>query len=153
MVDFDYKDNDDLKLYDSVIESLEINHKEKFIKFHILKVIEVVNRNQSFTYKVKNGTLIFTEIVYANLSYGLEQDYWGEFYRSAVLKSSELFVKVMKRHPRINQEKVNRLKHVYLGINSSVDYHEIDIICTDFSLILEPEEFILHDDFDWLYEV
>jgi hypothetical protein len=76
---------------------------------------------------------------------------WSEFYRSAVLTSSELLMKVKKRLPII-QERKYRLKHVYLGINSDDDYHEIEIVCTDFSLDLGADEFILHDDFDWLYE-
>lgn len=53
MTEIDYRDNDDLYLYDSVIESLELNHRDKSITFHILKVIDRVDRNQGFTYKVK----------------------------------------------------------------------------------------------------
>jgi hypothetical protein len=151
MTEIDYRDNDDLYLYDSVIESFELNHRDKSITFHILKVIDRVDRNQGFTYKVKQGTLKFTEIIYSNVSYGMQWNNWSEFYRSAVLTSSELLMKVKKRLPII-QERKYRLKHVYLGINSDDDYHEIEIVCTDFSLDLGADEFILHDDFDWLYE-
>lgn len=96
MVDIDYKDSDDLYLYDSVIESLEINHREKLVTFHILKVIDRIDRGNGFTYKVKHGVLTFTKIVYATIPYGMEFGEWSEIYRSAVLNSSELLQKVKK---------------------------------------------------------
>lgn len=152
MVDIAYKDNDDLYLYDSVIESLEVNHREKLVTFHILKVIDRIDRGNGFTYKVKRGVLTFTKIVYANIPYGMEFGEWSEFYRSAVLNSSELLEKVKKRHSSVNKNIKNQLKHIYLGIDNGDKYKEIDIICTDFSLELDSQEFILHDDFDWLYD-
>ena len=44
------------------------------------------------------------------------------------------------------------LKHIYLGIDYGVKYKEIDIVCSNHYLVLEKQEYILHDDFDWLYE-
>ena len=41
----DYKDNDDLELYNSVIEELCINHREKSITFQILKTISRLDRH------------------------------------------------------------------------------------------------------------
>lgn len=40
----------------------------------------------------------------------------------------------------------------YLGIDNGNEYVEQDIICESFAKELEPEEYILHNDFVWLYE-
>ncbi len=152
MANINYRDNDDLFLYDSVIESVEVNHKNKSIVFHILKVIDRIDRERGFTYKVKLGILTFTEVLYATIPYSMELGEWSEFYRSAVLDSSELLEKV-KKCPNPALEKIKeQLKHVYLGIDNGIEYKEIDIICQKFSLELGSEEFILHDDFHWLYD-
>lgn len=152
MPNIDYRDNDDLFLYDSVIESLEVNHKNKSIVFHILKVIDRIDGERGFTYKVKLGILTFTEVLYATIPYSMEIGEWSEFYRSAVLDSSELLEKVKKRpNPALKKIK-QQFKHIYLGIDNGFEYKEIDIICQKFSLELSSEEFILHDDFDWLYD-
>lgn len=150
MASIDYRDNDDLFLYDSVIESLEVNNKNKSIVFHILKVIDRINREQGFTYKVKLGILTFTEVLYATIPYSMEIGEWSEFYRSAVLDSSELLEKLKKRpNPALKKIK-EQLKHVYLGIDNGIEYNEINIICQGFTLELESEEFVLSDDFQWL---
>lgn len=152
MANLDYRDNDDFFLYDSVIESLEVNHKDKSVVFKILKVIDRIDRERGFTYKVKLGILTFTEVLYATIPYSMEFGEWSEFYRSAVLDSSELLEKVKKRpNPALKKIK-EQLKHIYLGIDNGFEYKEIDIICQKFSLELGSEEFILHDDFDWLYD-
>lgn len=44
------------------------------------------------------------------------------------------------------------LKHFYLGIDYGNEYKEIDIICSNHHLLLDDQEYILHDDFDWLYD-
>jgi hypothetical protein len=144
----DYTDNDDLQLYDSVIEDLVISHKEKKISFSILKVIEPIYKSEtSFTYKVRKGILEFTGVVYANIPYSFEWDEWSEFYRSAVLEKSILIDKLPEK------AKENKaLKHIYLGVDYGDEYKEIDIVCSNYSLILQEKDYILHDDFDWLYE-
>jgi hypothetical protein len=142
-----YQDYDDLELYDSVIESLEINHKRKTITFSLLKVISRLDRNEgrNFTYKVKQGILSFEGVLFASVPYNLEIGEWSEFYRSALLTSSTLIDRYMSK---TNEE----LKHIYLGIDKGNEYNKLDIVCNKFKLELEPEEYILHDDFDWLYE-
>jgi hypothetical protein len=146
----DYKDKDDLGLYDSVVENLFIDHKSKTITFTLLKVMDRIDKSQnSFTYKVRRGTLIFDRVVFANLSYGLYFDEWSEFYRSAEMKTSKLLSDYCKHLP--SSIKIDNLKHYYLGIDNGTDYKEFDIICDSYSLTLENEEKILHDDFDWLY--
>ncbi|NHC43482.1 hypothetical protein G6549_26925 [Bacillus sp. MM2020_1] len=65
----DYKDNDDLELYDTVIVELCINHREKSITFKILKPISRIDRPGGFTYCVKKGTLKFENVIYANIPY------------------------------------------------------------------------------------
>ncbi|CAH1057573.1 hypothetical protein [Paenibacillus pseudetheri] len=83
----DYKGNDDLQLYDSVIKKLIIDHQNKTVEFYFLKVIERVDRSEhSFTYKVREARLKFSGVVYAKLPYWMEFDEWSEFYRSAVIK-------------------------------------------------------------------
>ncbi|MEG0774050.1 hypothetical protein [Clostridium sp.] len=152
MDNIDYRDNDDLFLYDSVIESLEVNHKDKSVIFHILKVIHRIDREHGFTYKVKSGILAFTEVLYANIPYSMEFGEWSEFYRSAILDSSELLEKIKKRsNPAIKKIK-EQLKHVYLGVDNGDVYNEINIICSNFYFEFDSEEFILHDDFEWLYD-
>lgn len=90
-MEIDYQDNDDLQLYDSVIESLEVNHKEKKISFNILKVIEPIYKSKtSFTYKVQKGILEFSGVVYADIPYFIEFDERNEFDRSAILNSSSI---------------------------------------------------------------
>ena len=149
--DTDYKDKDDLALYDSVIESLLVDHKSRTISFTILKVIDRIDTSSnSFTYKVKPGTLLFDKVIYADLSYGLYFDEWSEFYRSAEMKTSKLLSDYCKHLP--SSIKADGLNHYYLGIDNGTDYKELDIICSSYSLTLENEEKILHDDFDWLYE-
>jgi hypothetical protein len=144
----DYKDNDDLRLYDSVIEDLVISHKEKKISFYILKVIEPIYKSEtSFTYKVKKGVLGFTGVVYANIPYFIEFDEWNEFYRSAILNSSPLIDQLPGRC------KTNKnLTHIYLGIDIGNEYSQIDIVCQGYDLNLEDKDYVLHDDFEWLYE-
>lgn len=151
MHNIDYRENDDLFLYDSVIESIEVNHKDKSVIFHILKVISRIDREQGFTYKVRIGILTFTEVLYANIPYSMEFGEWSEFYRSAVLDSSELLEKIKKRSNPATKKIKEQLKHVYLGVDNGDEYNQIDIICSNFSLELGSEQFILHDDFDWLY--
>ncbi|MFP5109534.1 hypothetical protein ACSU6B_22685 [Neobacillus sp. C211] len=143
----DYMDNDDLELYDTVIEELCINHREKSITFKILKPISRIDRPGGFTYCVKKGTLKFENVIYANIPYSFEWDEWSEFYRSAVLNTSNVIDKLPAK------AKENKaIKHIYLGIDYGVDYKELDIVCSDYYITLEEEEYILHDDFDWLYE-
>jgi hypothetical protein len=143
----DYKDKDDLHLYDSVIENLEVNHKERLVSFKLLKVVSRLDRNEgrNFTYKVKQGRLLFSGVLYCNLSYGLEWGEWSEFYRSAILESSDLL-------NRFKTRSENNVKHIYLGIDNGNEYREFDIVCSNFELQLDDEEYILHDDFEWLYE-
>lgn len=76
---------------------------------------------------------------------------WSEFYRSAVLDSSELLEKIKKRSNPATKKIQEQLKHIYLGVDNGDEYNQIDIICSNFSLELGSEQFILHDDFDWLY--
>ncbi|MFF2484618.1 hypothetical protein [Paenibacillus sp. NPDC058071] len=144
----DYKNNDDLQLYDSVIEKLTIDHKSKTVQFHILKVVGRIDRNegQNFTYRVKVGLLEFQGVVYANIPYVMEWNEWSEFYRSAIVSSSKLLEAFQQRI------KDDELKHIYIGIDNDNEYNELDIICKDYSILLKPQEYILHDDFDWLYE-
>ncbi|MEK5255258.1 hypothetical protein NST74_17480 [Paenibacillus sp. FSL F4-0125] len=142
----DYKKNDDLQLYDSVVEKLAIDHKSKTVQFNILKVVGRIDRNEgrNFTYKVKEGLLKFHGVVYANIPYVMEWNEWSEFYRSAVVPSSKLLESFKQR---VND---NELKHIYIGIDNGNEYNELDIICKDYSIELKPKEYILHDDFDWL---
>ena len=150
-LDTDYKDNDDLELYDSVIENLFIDHKSKTITFILLKVVGRIDKSpNSFTYKVRRGTLIFHKVIYANISYGLYFNEWSEFHRSAELKTSKFLSDYCKHLP--STIKSDTLKHYYLGIDNGTNYKEFDIICTSHVLTLESEEKILHDDFNWLYE-
>lgn len=143
----DYKDFDDLGLCDSVIESLEINHKTRTLSFKLLKVVGTLIRNEgrNFTYKVKPGILVLHGIVFSNFSYGLEWGEWSEFYRSAILDSSNLI-------DRYKDKTTEPLKHIYIGIDNGNEYKEFEIICSRYEMILEQEEYILHDDFEWLYE-
>lgn len=90
----EYKDNDDLGLYDTVIEELCINHREKSITFQILKPISRIDRKGGFTYRVKKGSLKFENVIYANIPYSFEWDEWSEFYRSAVLENSNLIDRI-----------------------------------------------------------
>lgn len=143
----EYKDNDDLELYDSVIEELGISHKEKGISFQILKPISRIDRQGGFTYRVKKGILKFENVIHANIPYSFEWDEWSEFYRSAVLDSS----KVLDRIPKKVKENKS-LKHIYLGIDYGTNYKELDIICSNYGLTIEEHEYVLNDDFDWLYE-
>lgn len=143
----DYKDNDDLELYNSVIEELCINHREKSITFQILKTISRLDRHGGFTYRVKKGTLKFEDVVHANIQYSFEWNEWSEFYRSAVLESSNVIDNV-----RESAKGNKHLKHFYLGIDYGSEYKEIDIICSNHHLLLDDQEYILHDDFDWLYD-
>jgi hypothetical protein len=143
----DYKDKDDLELYDTVIEELVISHREKSISFQILKPISRIDRKGGFTYRVKKGILKFENVIHANIPYSFEWEEWSEFYRSAVLDSSKL----IDRIPKIAKENKS-LKHIYLGIDYGVEYKELDIVCSNYYLTLEEQEYVLHDDFDWLYE-
>ncbi|QCR31968.1 hypothetical protein [Lysinibacillus sp. SGAir0095] len=143
----DYRSKDDLNLYDAVIEEILISHRERSISFQILKPISRLDRHGGFTYRVKKGMLKFENVIYANIPYSFEWDEWSEFYRSAVLDSS----KVIDRIPT-GAKKNKTLKHIYLGIDYGRDYKELDIVCSNYSLSLHEQEYILHDDFDWLYE-
>lgn len=144
----DYKGNDDLQLYDSVIKKLVVDHQYKTIEFYFLKVIERVDRSEhSFTYKVREASLKFSGVVYAKLPYWMEFDEWSEFYRSAVIKASSVLQRVPER-----AKKDKELQHIYLGIDNGNEYVEQDIICEIFTMELEPDEYILHNDFSWLFE-
>ncbi|MES9681908.1 hypothetical protein CN514_16790 [Bacillus sp. AFS001701] len=143
----DYRENDELELYDTVIEGLFINHREKYISFQILKPISRIDRDGGFTYRVKKGTLKFESVIYANIPYGFEWDEWSEFYRSAVLDNSQ----VIDRIP-VKAKENKDIKHIYLDIDYGVNYKELDIVCSNYYLRLEEQEYILHDDFDWLNE-
>lgn len=148
-IEIDYKENDDLELYDSVIEVLSIDHKNKSITFTLLKVIGSVDRSHnSFTYKVRRGKLVFENVIYANIPYSLEFNEWSEFYRSAELKTSEELIKFCTPRKIVAEN----YKHYYLGIDNGDVYKEIDIFCKGHTMELEREEKILHDDFDWLYD-
>ncbi|WP_405173809.1 hypothetical protein [Paenibacillus sp. FSL H8-0260] len=144
----DYKNNDDLQLYDSVIKKLIVDHENKSIEIHFLKVVERVDRGEhNFTYKVREAILTFSGVVYANLPYCMEFDEWSEFYRSAIVKSSRMLERVPER------AKSNKLlQHIYLGIDNGNEYNQQDIVCSSYSMELGPNEYILHDDFEWLYE-
>lgn len=82
-----------------MIESLEINHKTRTLSFRLLKVVSRLDRNEgrNFTYKVKQGSLIFHSVLFTNFSYGLEWGEWSEFYRSAILDSSDLLNRFQNR--------------------------------------------------------
>jgi hypothetical protein len=96
---------------------------------------------------VKNGILKFENVVHATIPYSFECDEWSEFYRSAVLENSNVIDNLPEK------AKGNKvIKHIYLGIDYGTDYKEIDIVCSNYYLSLEEQEYILHDDFDWLYE-
>ncbi len=130
-----------------MIEEVCINHCEKSIIFKILKPISRIDRQGGFTYRVKKGTLKFDNVINANIPYSFVWNEWSEFYRSAVLITSN----VIDRIPaKVKENKA--LKHIYLGIDYGVDYKELDIVCSDYSLTLEDQEDMLHDDFDWLNE-
>ncbi|QSO52504.1 hypothetical protein JZ785_00640 [Alicyclobacillus curvatus] len=146
MSDLDYKDSDDLHLYDSVIKKLVVDHTTKSLSFKLLKVVGRIDREGGFTYKVKHGVLKFQGVIYANVPYGMAFDEWSEFYRSAIVENSSL---INKLPDRAKNDK--RFTHVYLGIDGS-DYYEVNIVCIAHSMELEPEEYVLHDDFGWLYE-
>ncbi|WP_155889931.1 hypothetical protein [Peribacillus kribbensis] len=89
----------------------------------------------------------FDNVINANIPYSFVWNEWSEFYRSAVLITSN----VIDRIPaKVKENKA--LKHIYLGIDYGVDYKELDIVCSDYSLTLEDQEDMLHDDFDWLNE-
>lgn len=150
MGELSYKEKDDLKLYDSVIDKVVIDHKARTLAFHILKVISRLDREHGFTYKVSPGTLTFEGVIFSDFQYGMYWGEWSEFYRSAVLDSSELLERV-KATP-LKDEIKGRLRHVFLGIDNGTEYKEIDIVCSSHSLIIESKEYVLHDDFDWLYE-
>lgn len=143
----DYKKNDDLQLYDSVIKKLIIDHENKSIEIHFLKVVGRMDRGNNFTYKVRDAILTFVGIVYANLPYCLEFDEWSEFYRSAIVKSSRIIERIPERAKSNKQ-----LQHIYLGIDNGNDYKEQDIVCENYSMQVGIDEYILHDDFNWLYE-
>lgn len=143
----DYKDKDDLELYDTVIEEVLISHREKSISFQILKPISRIDRQGGFTYRVKKGTLKFENVIRANIPYSFEWDEWSEFYRSAVLDSSKM-IDSIPAGAKGNKS----LEHVYLGVDYGVEYKELHIVCSNYYVSLEEQEYILHDDFDWLYE-
>lgn len=145
----DYKDFDDLGLCDSVIENLQINHKTRSLSFQLLKVVGRLDRNEgrNFTYKVKPAKLVFHGVLFSNFSYGLEWGEWSEFYRSAILDSSNLINRYIDKN-----RTTESLKHIYLGIDNGNEYREFDIICLRHEMVLKQEEYILHDDFEWLYE-
>ncbi len=127
-----------------MIEESNINHRVKSISFQILKPISRIDREGGFTYRVKKGTLKFESVIYANIPYSFE---WSEFYRSAVLDNFN----VIDRIP-VKARKNKDIKHIYLGIDYGVDYKELDIVCSNYYLTLDDQEYILHDEFDWLYE-
>ena len=146
----EYKKNDDLQLYDSVIECLSIDHKEKKIVFVLLKVLETLHiSDQEFTYKVSRGTLTFKNVIYADIPYGLYWDKRSEFYRSAVLTDSKYLNDTLKKLPIIKDR--DNYRHYYLGIDNGVDYKEVDILCDGHELILEGEIKTLHTDYDWIW--
>ncbi|MFD5019815.1 hypothetical protein ACFWMP_13010 [Paenibacillus sp. NPDC058367] len=108
----DYKGNDDLQLYDSVIKKFVIDHQNKTVEFYFLNVIERVDRSEhSFTYKVREARLKFSGVVYAKLPYWMEFDEWSEFYRSAVIKTSSILQRVPER-----AQKHKELKNSYISI-------------------------------------
>jgi hypothetical protein len=99
----DYKENDDLGLYDAVIEEISISHYKREISFSILKPISRIDRQNGFTYSVRKGILIFKNVVHANIPYSFEWDEWSEFYRSAVLDSSKLIDSIPDQVKKIKQ--------------------------------------------------
>lgn len=100
-----------------------------------------------FYLSCKVGTLKFKNVIHANLQYGIQWDEWSETYRSAVLESSNLIDSIP-----IKARQNKAIKHIYLGIDNGVDYKEFDIVCTNYDLSLEEQEYVLYDDFDWLNE-
>lgn len=77
------------------------------------------------------------------------EDYKGnddlQLYDSVITSS------ILQRVPE-RAQKHKELQHIYLGIDNGNEYVEQDIICESFAMEMEPKEYILHNDFDWLYE-
>lgn len=85
----DFENNDDLNLFNTLIESVKITFNPKRnIEFSILKPD---NENKA---KYLKGSLKLINVFDSNMSFENNYDDYPEFYRSAILNQSDYLIKL-----------------------------------------------------------
>ncbi|MCG6150339.1 hypothetical protein LFX15_18725 [Leptospira levettii] len=131
-----YKENDDLMLYMTIIESVTINfNPTRNLIFSIVKPINYIEK----PLKWNSGTLFFKNIYFTDLELINEFYEYPEFYRSAIISNSELLNKTIQKLNRLQKEYGSKLIHYYLYTLQGDMEIEFNIIC-------ESHEFILNDE-------
>ncbi|XDD41714.1 hypothetical protein AB3N58_10370 [Leptospira sp. WS60.C2] len=131
-----YKENDDLMLYMTLIEGITINfNPTRNLIFSIVKPINYIEK----PLKWSSGTLFFKNIYFTDLELINEFYEYPEFYRSAIISNSELLNKTIQKLNRLQKEYSSKLIHYYLYTLQGDMEIEFNIVC-------ESHEFILNDE-------
>ena len=136
-----YQDNDELGLYLTIIESATILFSPtRTIEFKIIRPFDHSETKLRYNY----GTLTFKGVYQCNLEWTNVFYEYPEFYRSAILDDSMLLRDTIAKLERLNKKIENKLKHYYLYIDQGNKETEVNIICENFEMRLEPETKLLN---------
>ncbi len=135
-----YKDNDDLGLYLTIIESATVTcSPTRVVEFKIIRPLDLSKDVSHYT----SGRLIFKGVYHCNFELMNEFYEYPEFYRSAVLEDSKLLRDTIAKLGRLKKVIKSKLRHYYLYIDQGNKGTGIHIICEKHELTLKNEPKLL----------
>lgn len=131
-----YHDLDDLGLFLTLIESSSVTFNPKRrVEFNIIRPFDHSEKQLRYN----KGILTFDNVLYCDLRLLNEYYEYPEFYRSAILETSELLTTTTEKFKRLEKPLPENVRHYYLYIDQGNDETEVHIICEKHELTLEPE--------------
>ncbi|ABZ94648.1 Hypothetical protein LBF_2151 [Leptospira biflexa serovar Patoc strain 'Patoc 1 (Ames)'] len=138
----EYKENDDLGLYLTLIQNVNMTfNPERELVFNIVKPLNFNDK----PLKWNTGKLTFKNIHFCDLQFINEYNEYPEFYRSAILKESNLIKETVSKLNRLNKQINSPLIHYYLYTLQGDKEIEINILSESYELKLNSESKPLED--------
>ncbi len=109
---------------------------KRTLEFSIIKPVDFSEKEIMYS----KGILIFENIAFCNLALQNETIEYPEFYRSAVLNTSDLLDEIKHKLKGMGKTYSEDLKHYYLYIDQGYFETEVHIICENHKMTLEDEQ-------------
>ena len=133
-----YIDRDDLGLFCTLIESVTVAYNPiRTITFNIIRPVD----SSEIPLRYNKGTLTFKDVIHGEINLINEKCEYPEFYRSAILTSSELLTKIIQ-NKGVDQRSY---KDYYISIDHGNSQDEYHIICQTHELSLDDIGKLLAD--------
>ena len=131
-------DRDDLGLFCALIERVTVTfNPTRSIKIEIIRPVNSTEK----TFRYEQGTLTFKNVIQSDLELKNERYEYPEFYRSAVLETSDLLTKNIET----KGAKKGDYHDYYLYIDHGNSQGEYHIICETHELTMDNNPRLLSD--------